>query len=33
MPLDKTKYLILIDKILDTFSNVFGKDIFLLRSA
>lgn len=33
MPLDKTKYLKLIDKILDIFSNIFGKDIFLLEKS
>lgn len=31
MPLDKTKYLTLIDKILDIFSNTFGKDIAFIE--
>lgn len=31
MPLDKTKYFTLIDKILDLFSNIFGKDILFVE--
>ena len=31
MPLDKTKYYVLIDKIIDIFSDVFDEDIFLVE--
>ncbi len=31
MPLDKTRYLAFVDKILDIFSDIFGRDIYFIE--